>query len=92
MKKKTAGVIPLDSDLNDDGSSKNFGDKFSEKFFTFFISWGLLRRGFHFFLSGVGDINLHCKKDHSITFKKVFGADPCVWVNLDYKWFLESKF
>ena len=36
MKKKTAEVIQLDSDLNDDGSTKNFGDKFSEKFFYFF--------------------------------------------------------
>ena len=37
MKKKTAEVILLDSDLNDDGSTKNFGDKFSEKFFTFLL-------------------------------------------------------
>ena len=37
MKKKTAEVILLDSDLNDDGSTKNFGDKFSEKFFLLFL-------------------------------------------------------
>ena len=80
MKKKTAEVILLDSDLNDDGSTKNFGDKFSEKFFTFLLVedyWGED--------SIFSDINLHCKKDHSLTFKKVFGADPCVWVSLDYK-------
>ena len=43
MKKKTAEVIQLDSDLNDDGSTKNFGDKFSENFFTFLLVedyWG----------------------------------------------------
>ena len=84
MKKKTAEVILLDSDLNDDGSTKNFGDKFSENFLLFYLL-RIIEERIPFFLSGVGDINLHCKKDHSLTFKKVFGADPCAWVSLDYK-------